>query len=143
MLRKFGIRHIIAGNFGVMAHRLNSVLIEVPKAEIRANGVGFVRRFIDELANRADLPTANAENFEWFTHSTIRGGGLHQDDIHPDELTKEEQRSIREFDQTPRIIEERLGSVKPLYLTSRVRTPNQAGFWSEIVVRIEASDSSH
>lgn len=143
MLREFGIRYLIAVQFGVMAHYTNSVLIEIPKKEIRVNGAGFVRQFVDDLANRSDLPTASATDFEWFTHSEIRGGGLHQDDIHPGELSQAERDSIVEFRRAPRIIEERLGSSEPLYLTSNIRTPNQAGFWSEIVVKIETPDTSH
>lgn len=143
MLHEFGIRYVIAGQFGIMAHRTNSVLIEIPKKEIRVNGVGFVRQFVDDLANRSNLPTASATDFEWFAHSKIRGGGLHQDDIHPNELPREVRDSIREFRRAPQIIEERLGSSEPLYLTSNVRTPNEAGFWSEVVVKIEVPDSSH
>lgn len=143
MLREFNIRHLIAAQFGIMAHRTNSVLIEVPKKEIRVNGVGVVRQFIDDLANRGELPTASAADFEWFAHSEIRGGGLHKDDIHPDELSQAERDSIAEFEQAPRIIQERLRSDVPLYLTSNVKTPNQAGFWSEIVVKIATPDSNH
>lgn len=145
MLREFGIRYLITAQFGIMAHRTNSVLIEIPKREIRVNGVGFVRQFVDDLANRSNLPTASAADkcFEWFTHSDIRGGGLHKDDIHPDELSQGERDSIVEFRQTPRIIQERLGSSVPLYLTSNVKTPNQAGYWSEIVVKIKAPNASH
>ena len=143
MLHEFGIRYLIAAHFGVMAHRTNSVLIEVPKKEIRDNGVDFVRQFVNDLANRSDLPTARAADFEWFTHSEIRGGGLHKDDIHPDELSQKDRDAIVEFGRAPRIIEERLGSPEPLYLTSNVRTPNKAGFWSEIVRKIQTPDTSH
>lgn len=142
MLYEFGIRHIIAANFGIMAHRTNAVLIEVPKAEIRAD-LGVVRQFIDDLANRSDLPIAKAADFEWYTHSEIRGGGLHVDDVHPDELSREELDSIVEFGRAPKIIEERARSSKPLYLTSGARTPNAEGYWSEIVEKIEAPDTSH
>lgn len=143
MLREFGIRHLVAVDFGVMPHCSNSVLIEIPKKEIRVNGVGFVRQFVDDLANRPVLPTASVTDFEWFTHTEIRGGGLHQDDIHPDELSQSDRESIVEFGRAPQVIEKRLGSTEPLYLTSALRPPNQAGYWSELVVRIEAPDSSH
>lgn len=143
ILREFGIRYVIAVDFGIPAHRSNSVVIEIPKKEIRVNGIGFVRQFIDNLANRSDLPVASATDFEWFAYSAIRGGGLHKDDIHPAELSQEEKDSIREFERAPRIIEERLGSAEPLYLTSSGKTPNQAGFWSEILVSIETPDTSH
>jgi hypothetical protein len=143
MLREFGIRYLIASDSGVVAHRSNSVLIEIPKRDIRVNGVGFVRQFVNDLANHPVLPTAQAMDFKWFTYSKVRGGGLHKDDIHPDELSQVDRDSTIEFEQTPRIIEERLKSTEPLYLTSRARKPNQAGYWSELVVAIEVPDCSH
>lgn len=142
MLYEFSIRHIIAANFGIMAHRTNAVLIEIPKAEIRAD-MGFVRQFIDDLANRSDLPVAEATDFEWYTHSEIRDGGLHIDDIRPDELSPEELDSITEFGRAPQIIEKRLKSAVPLYLSSGSTTANPQGFWGEVMEKIEAPNTSH
>jgi hypothetical protein len=141
MLREFDIRCIVASTFGVIAHRSNSVLIEIPKEDIRSTGIGFVRQFVDDLANHPNLPIASATDFKWFTPARARG--LHKDDIHPNELSQDEQRSIVAFERTPRIIQERLGGTKPLYLTSGFKEPNQAGFWSELVVEIEAPNTSH
>lgn len=142
MLGEFGIKNILLDDSGVIVHVPNGVAIEIPKEEIRTNGVEFVRQFISDLANRSALPVADVTDFNWFAYPKTLSCGLHQADIHPNELSPADWDNFRQFQLVPKIIQDKLGHVESLYLGCGMKTPNQEGYWGELLVKIDAPNDS-
>lgn len=126
-LKAFGIERLVTVDYGIMARCDNAVLVEIPKKEIREHGVEPVREFIKLLAN--GHPSAvSPRDFTWYEQA----GGIHIDDVRREELSRDEQDAIGEFERAAPLVEERLG-ITPLFYTCVLPGPNKEGYWSEVV----------
>lgn len=138
-LQKFGVRNIVTTGFGLESYFPNSFTLEIPSEEVAENGVGFVRDFLDDLANNPGETQAECKDFTWFEF--VRG--LHVSSMHPDELTQDEWGQIEAFARLPERIEARLESEIPLHPMGCRRIPNENGFWADLFTPIAIPDATH
>lgn len=138
-----GIRNIATYEANVHSHYPNAFGLEIASRDIEHRGIGLVRDFFDDLANKPNPPLARAADFVWFTYSEIGGGGLHESVIHPRDFTEEERKLFGSFKPLPPRIQKLLGATKRLYPQSDLHMPNEQGYFTDLLEEVEIPDDSN
>jgi hypothetical protein len=138
MLGGLGIRNLVAIEHSLPRFVPNTLVLETV-----ASGLGRdhekLRTAFNGLANDPEPLTAEAADFNWFTHL----GSLHVDQVSPDILPQRARDGLRGFEALPQDVAAQLGfEDAPACLMSWRYEPNENGYWGELVTPIPTPDVS-
>lgn len=137
-LGDLGIRGISLTDYGgIQRYASNAIALELDP-----NGLGSdiekLRSAFDALANGTDYPRASVDEFEWFRYL----GSANVTQFDPDRLPELTRRELHNFTPLPDTVAASLGyDDVPVHMMTWRYTPNEQGYWGELVTPIPTPDS--
>lgn len=135
-LAHIGIKKLVRTSYNSLHEHLdNCFLLELSAASHRSE-VEFLRGAFRYLANAKQLPTARANEFEWFEFLD----NIPKERMLPDQLPS----NIRGFDRVSDSIASQMGHPnKAVHMLNWRETPNESGYWAEIGTPINPPDDTN